>query len=202
MFGIMSCLRQIECDQRALGKCRAGRGPVLRQTDHQLVVDQGLNLGLFGKPEPRDPLTGHKIMFRLEGRQFPPDQDCLVTGRIAQCLQLHADVIFGAAKYLVRGSERLGALQPLDDERIARGRQVARLPLARHVQRIVILPDGPLFAVRKHESARPEACRWNIEFAYGHGILAAVRQTEQAMSLARLDAVDAAHEPVGFLRRR
>src|ERR1700728_362530 len=183
MLGITSGLWQIESDQRALGECRAGRAPVFGQTHHQLVVDQGPDLDLFGKPEPRDPLTGHKIMFRLEGGQFPPDQDRLATSPIVQYLRIDTYVILRAAKYFMRGCQRLATLAPLDDERVTRGRQLARLPFTRHPHGVVILPDGFLFAMRKHESAWPEARRRNIELAYGHGILAAVRQTEQAMAL-------------------
>ena len=106
-----------------------------------------------------------------------------------------------AAEQLDRRSQRLAALQPLDDISIARLGQLPGLPFARDQQAVGVLPRDVLLALGQDEAALDESLSLQVELADRDRVLAAVRQVDQAAPLERPGALRALPHPIGFLGR-
>ena len=114
---------------------------------------------------------------------------------VAQHEAAGADVLRPAAIDLLRLVQRLAAAQPLDHERIARGRHRALAPVARDEQRVLVLPGHVLLAFGQAEAALDEAPLAQVELAHDIGVAAAVGEADQAAPVVGRQAFHALIDP-------
>ncbi|MNS88163.1 hypothetical protein D3C72_1221270 [compost metagenome] len=92
--------------------------------------------------------------------------------------------------------QRVAALEGFDDEGIARLRHRAGTEVGGDQQGVAIQPGQAMLALGDDESALDEGLGGQVELAHDHGVLAAVRQVDQAAGLVRRQAVGALEHPV------
>ncbi len=90
----------------------------------------------------------------------------------------------------------MAARQGFDDEGIARLRQAAWTEVGGDQQGVAVQPTDAVLALGDDEAAVHEPLGRQVELAHRHGVLAAVRQVDQAAGLVRRQAVGALEHPV------
>ncbi|MNJ40241.1 hypothetical protein D3C77_351310 [compost metagenome] len=207
--------RFVQCGQRQ-GQQRTGdvglaaEGPGLVGREDQLAVHHAFDADPLGQGQLVGLAVGAKRPgLGAEGVQRAAEQHRL--DRPGLVAQHHggdavAAVALLAAIDLGRLRQGLAARQGFDDVGIARLRQAARAEVRGDQQGVAVQPRDAVLALGDDEAApvlwSDEGLGRQVELADRDGVLAAVRQVDQAAGLVRRQAVGALEHPVAALRLR
>jgi len=110
-----------------------------------------------------------------------------------------AAILRRSAKDLHRRRQRRPPREALDNVRIAGGRQLSLVPLARYQERVFTNPRGPLFAMWQYETISDERAGACIELAHCHRVLTPVGERDHAPPLGGRRTVGPLPDPVRLL---
>ena len=179
------------------------RGPVLIGRHHQLAAHQRIDVGLGRQRQFGGRAVGvQPVGLALIEADAAVDQRCLnhAVG-VAQRIARDRNVGRLTREHRPGLIDRLAAPEDFDDHRIARAGQGAGAEVARDQQGVFIHPGRPALGFLQHEAAVDEGAGGAVELADGHGVLAAVRQGDEAAGLLRRQAGRALVDPVLALGR-
>ena len=203
MGGIGFQLGEVDRDERPGGEAARCRAPVLAGLDDHSAGDHVAEARLARDGEAARALGGQDPGLGVEGVERAVDHGEGTVLAVAQHIggDAVAAVLWIATVQLDRGGQRLAALQPLDDIRIARAAKLARRPFAADEKAVLVFPGDSLLALGKHEAAVDKAAGGEVELAHRDRVLAAVGQAQQAAALSRAGALRALPYPVRLFRR-
>ncbi|MNQ78590.1 hypothetical protein D3C85_935070 [compost metagenome] len=201
---LQRCKRQGH--QRAGLVVDAAQGPVLFRREDQTPGHDAFDGDAFRQGQlVRLAVGAERPDLRAEGVQRAAEQHGLDrAGLVAEDHGRDAIAAVGLLAAIDLGGvgQRVAALEGFDDEGIARLRHRAGTEVGGDQQGVAVQPGQAMLALGDDEAAlsgRHEGLGRQVELAHDHGVLAAVRQVDQAAGLVRRQAVGALEHPVTAL---
>ncbi len=194
-FGFLEVHREHGPLDEGLG--RAGGSPVVVDGDEQLAVEQTIEAAF--ERESQFDGTGRfkEVGFALKGAHASFDDRYLVSLSIFE----NAGVVAVAVVFDAAAVDFASFLEGLTALPFAHGDGVTGLahgsgtPVAADQQCVFVDPGDAVFACGQNEAAIDELAGFEIDFAHGDGIFAAVGEVQQAELLAGLEALNALADP-------
>jgi hypothetical protein len=189
-------LQRGEVERHQVAFLEAGLRPVLLEGDGDLPRHVALDGGPRRQRRLHHALLGDEQMLgveEVEGALEEHRRGAAVG--IAQHQRPHGHVLHRPAIELLGGRERLAALHELDHVGIAGLSDLALGPFGGDGQGVAVDPGVGRLGLRQVEAAVDEAAGLGVELARHRGVLAAVREPDQAQPLVGLEAGRAAEHP-------
>ena len=187
----------MEFGERPGAERRPCPGPRLVELDDHPARDEPRDRCFVGNGEPLGSARGDYKGLVPERIERPFDHGQPVALAVAPHLRRDtiATVILRTAIDIDRAGERHPAREPLDDVGVARRGEIAGSPFGREEKVVGVFPRDAMFPPRKLKAARHKGAFVEIEFAHLDGVLAAVRQRDEAQPLVGTKAVEPTHDP-------